>query len=51
MEAEGCEYYKYDGSNVEGDGNCRAEEYYEGDGGLDYVYLPNVDTRRLAEDG
>ena len=28
---------------MEGDGNYRAEEYYEGDGGLGYVYLPDVD--------
>ena len=29
--------------NVEGEGDYRAEEYYEGDGGLGYVYMPDVD--------
>ena len=29
--------------NMEGDGDYRAEEYYEGDGGLGYVQLPGVD--------
>ena len=28
---------------MEGDGDYRAEEYYEGDGGLGYVYMPDVD--------
>ena len=28
---------------MEADGDYRAEEYYEGDGGLGYVYLPDVD--------
>ena len=42
-EAEGCEYYKYAGSNVEGGGDYCAEEYYEGDGGLGYVHLLDVD--------
>ena len=28
---------------MEGDGDYRAEEYYEGDGGLGCVYLPDVD--------
>ena len=40
-EDEGCEYYEYDRSSVEENGNYRAEEYYEGDGGLGYVYLPD----------
>ena len=43
-EVEGCEYYEYDGSNVEGGGVCRAEEYYEGDRILSYVYMPDVDN-------
>ena len=30
-EAEGCEYYEYDGLNVEGDGNYRTKEYCESD--------------------
>ena len=41
-EAEGCEYYEYEGSKMKGEGDYRAEEYYEGDGGLDYVHLPDV---------
>ena len=28
---------------MEGDGDYGAEEYYEGDGELSYVYLPDVD--------
>ena len=35
-ETEGYDYYEYDGSNVEGDGGYRAEEYCEGNGGLVY---------------
>ena len=27
---------------MEGDGNYQAEEYYEGNGGLGYVYMPGV---------
>ena len=33
---------RYSGSNVEGDGDYRADKYYEGDGGLGYVYLPDA---------
>ena len=28
---------------MEEDGNYRAEEYYEGDGGLGYVHMPDID--------
>ena len=37
-------YYGYDGSNVERDSDYRAEEYDEGDGGLGYAHLPNIDN-------
>ena len=34
--------YEYDGSNVEADGDYRAEEYYKGDGRLSYIHMPHV---------
>ena len=48
-EAEGYKYYEYDGSNVEGDSNYRAEEYYAGDRGLGCVYLPDIDKDNVSE--
>ena len=37
------------GSNVEGGGHYRTEEYYKGDGGLCYVYLPDADEDGTPE--